>query len=79
MKVRVNSLYIFQPVPLDKCQPPVGVTQGNLKPGQVVKVVNLPGAPKANTMGQCYISDPKTGDFLGMVCTNSLLPKTQHT
>jgi hypothetical protein len=25
-------------------------------------------------MGHCYVADPKTGKFIGMVCTNSLTP-----
>jgi hypothetical protein len=46
----------------------------DLKPGQIVKVVNLPSAPKANTMGQCYVANPLTGKFICMVSTGSLHP-----
>jgi hypothetical protein len=41
------------------------------KDGDQVRVINLPGAPKANTMGHCYIETIE-GRFLGLVCTNSL-------
>jgi hypothetical protein len=40
--------------------------------GAIVTVCNLPGAPKANTMGMCHIK--YQGKFAGMVCTNSLQP-----
>lgn len=67
MKVRVGTEYIFYPNLLDRID---GIP--SLTPGLVVKVVNLHGAPKANTMGHCYIADRVTGVFIGMVSTNSL-------
>lgn len=39
--------------------------------GQVVRVVNLPGAPRANTMGHCHIETVR-GEFLGMCDVRSL-------
>ena len=67
MKVQANQEYIYYPNLLDRCD---GRT--NLVPGTVVKVGNLPGAPRANTMGHCYVFDINTGKFIGMVHTNSL-------
>jgi hypothetical protein len=67
MKVKVNSRYIYHPNLLDLTDP-----RTNLKSGDVVTVINLHSAPKANTMGQCYVADPNTGEFIGMVSTNSL-------
>lgn len=78
-RVRVNALYRYTPVFFDSIHPPYaaeripGMTP-RLKPGDVVRVKNQPGAPPANTMGQCYIADPHTGAFLGMCMTNSLHP-----
>lgn len=66
-RVRVGSLYEYNPVLLDVVDGRTG-----LQKGAVVRVVNLPGAPKANVMGHCYVADPNTGKFIGMVCTNSL-------
>lgn len=66
-RVRVNSLYIFHANFLDRVD---GRT--SLKDGDKVRVVNLPGAPRANTMGHCYVADPATGKFIGMVHCNSL-------
>jgi hypothetical protein len=40
--------------------------------GDRVRVVNLHGAPKANTMNHCHIESLE-GDFLGMVHVNSLV------
>ena len=40
--------------------------------GQRVRVINLRGAPKANTMGHCHIESLE-GEFLGMVHVNSLV------
>jgi hypothetical protein len=70
-RVRVGSEYVYVPVLFDVCNPPAG----GLSRGDVVKVVNLPGAPKANTMGMCYVD--KAGVFGGMVMTNSLLTKAE--
>jgi len=66
MKVHVNHLYRFDPVLLDRFD---GRT--SLQPGDVVKVVNLPGCPKAGTMGHCHVATPQ-GEFIGLVCCNSL-------
>lgn len=74
MKVRVGSVYTFSPVLLDTVDPPYGVGIGILKPGDAVKVGNLPGAPKANTMGHCYVFT-LAGEFAGLVSTNSLLKR----
>src|SRR6266849_3575205 len=73
MKVRVNHLYRFDPVLLDRFD---GRT--NLQPGDVVKVVNLPGCPKAGTMGHCHVATPD-GEFIGLVCCNSLTPIQRRT
>jgi hypothetical protein len=69
MRVKVGALYTFNANLFDAAVRPTGIPKGT-----VVKVINLPGAPKANTMGMCYTADPKTGKFLAMVCTASLTP-----
>ncbi len=63
--VRVNAKYIYYPTLIDQAV--------KIAPGTLVKVINLPGSPKANTMGHCYVADADTGEFLAMVCTNSLV------
>lgn len=69
MRVRVNAKYRYNPRGWDVVRP----CQGNtLTPGQVIKVINLPSAPPANTMGHCYVADIATGKFLCMVSTSSL-------
>lgn len=67
-KVRAGSLYRFEPVMIDKLHPPY-----NVQPGDVVRVVNLPGCPRANTMGHCHV-EQIGGEFGGLVCCNSLQP-----
>jgi hypothetical protein len=68
-KVRLNGLYKYSPVGWDVFHP----CQGNtLQKGQTVRVIRLPGAPRENTMGQCYVGDPSTGRFICMVSTASL-------
>lgn len=69
MKVRVNSIYRYSANGFDRFRPCQG---NNLVEGQLVKVINLPSAPPANTMGQCYVADPVTGKFICMVSTASL-------
>ena len=66
-KVRVNKTYRYNPVPFDISNPAIPKL---LQKGDIVKVVNLPGCPRANTMGMCYVQ--KDDKFAGMVCTNSL-------
>lgn len=71
MRVRVNSIYRFNPGFMDR--------NSGIAPNALVRVVNLHGCPPANTMGQCYIV-PATNarndnrDFV-MVCTSSLEAK----
>ena len=67
MKVRANAIYVFSPNMLDRID---GRT--NLKAGDLVRVKNLHGCPRCNTMGHCHVVDVATGDFIGLVCTNSL-------
>ena len=71
-KVRVNSQYFYDPCGWDVISPPMG-TGDNLNPGDTVTVVNLPGCPRANTMGHCHIlgNDNK---FAGLVSVASLQP-----
>lgn len=66
-RVKVGARYVYNPVPFDQWNPPF-----DCQPGAIVKVVNLPGCPKANSMGMCHIE--RNGRFAGMVCTNSLHP-----
>jgi hypothetical protein len=74
VRVRVGARYRFDPVLFDVLNPPANVP---LETGDVVTVINLPGAPKANTMGMCYVA--KGGVFAGMVMTNSLSPlRSKH-
>lgn len=72
-RVRVGSLYTYNPNPCgwDSLSPCMG---NNLKSGDVVRVINLPGAPQAGVMGHCYVASPETGKFICMVATDSLSP-----
>jgi hypothetical protein len=53
MRVKVNATYRYNPVLLDRVD---GRT--DLQKGDLVRVVNLPGCPRANTMGHCHVADP---------------------
>lgn len=66
MKVRAGSWYVFNPVGWDRVDP-----KTFLKAGAKVQVRNLPGCPKANTMGHAHVFDAN-GKFAGLVCTASL-------
>ena len=68
-KVRAGKTYTFDPCLFDVFMP----QHYDAVPGQRVRVVNLPGCPKANTMGQCHIEDPYDGQFLGMCSIHSLV------
>jgi hypothetical protein len=67
-RVTVGKVYQFVPAGWDVMMP----QHYSAHRGQMVRVVNLPGAPRANTMGQCHIADSSTGEFLGMVSIHSL-------
>jgi hypothetical protein len=66
-RVKAGCVYYFVPNLLDRID---GRT--DLKHGAAVRVVNLPGCPKANVMGHCHVADPETGRFIGLVHVNSL-------
>ena len=68
MKVRTGNCYSYDPVGMDICDPPYG----NPKKGDKLKVVKLNGCPPPNTMGMCHVNFADTGEFAGLVCTNSL-------
>lgn len=66
-RVKAGNRYIYRPVPIDRFDPPY-----NLREGDAVIVVNLPGCPRANTMGHCHVNRAEDGTFGGLVHTNSL-------
>jgi len=67
MKVRTGGIYTFDPVGWDRFDP-----KTDLKPGERVKVLRLPGCPPPNTMGHCHVARKSTGKFAGLVSTASL-------
>lgn len=68
-KVRVGKTYRYDPVFLDRLD-----AKTDLQIGEHVRVIELPGAPKANTMQHCHV-EHLNGAFAGMVHTNSLTPQ----
>jgi len=73
MRVKVGQVLICHPNLLDGLFP---VAQA--QSGDAVRVINLHGAPKANTMGHCYIETIDTHKFIGLVHTNSLHTKAEY-
>jgi hypothetical protein len=65
-RVRAGGLYRYNPVAIDRFHRP-----HNINDGDIVRVVNLPGCPRANTMGHAHV-EHLDGTFGGLVCTNSL-------
>lgn len=72
-RVISNRVYFFVPNLLDQID---GRT--SLAEGSEVRVVNLPGCPRANVMAHCHVADPETGDFLGLVHVNSLHSRDEY-
>jgi hypothetical protein len=66
-RVTAGKTYTFNPAGMDQWDPSCEAEEG-----QKVTVVNLPGCPKANTMGHCHIQDSESEEFLGLCLTNSL-------
>ena len=69
MRVRKRSVYVFRPVMMDV----VWSQHHSAVEGQRVRVIQMHGAPPPNIMGQCHIEDAATCQFVGMVCTRSLV------
>jgi hypothetical protein len=70
-RVRANTTYVYDPVLLDRSNPPVG----NPERGDLVKVKALPGCPKPGTMGMCHVVFADDESFAGLVCVNSLVSR----
>ena len=71
-KVRVGSVYYYNPALLDRVSGPI-----NLKEGEQVRVVQPHGCPPANTMGHCHV-ETLAGRFVGLVQTSSLDTAQQY-
>jgi len=73
--IRGGRKYYYDPVGIDRIDPPVGVQRGILSPGDKVRV--LPGRAlgpwhtKTIAMNHCYI-ESEAGVFAGLVHVNSL-------
>lgn len=79
-RVRAGQQFYYVPVFIDRVSPPYDVHVGDF-----VEVVNLPGCPKANTMGHCHVNVvmrangvATPGTFGGLVCTNSLVTREEY-
>jgi hypothetical protein len=68
MRVRKGQIYKFLPVTLDILQP---ACLEVLKTGDLVRVIQLMGAPPPNTMNHAHV-ELLNGTFAGLVHTNSL-------
>jgi len=66
-RVRVNNVYVYNPAGMDLWD-----ARTDLKEGTMVRVIDLPGCPRANVMGHCHVAHPETGRFIGLVFTASL-------
>lgn len=66
-KAKRSQKFVYEPVLLDRFDGRTGLAAGDI----VVKI-QPHGCPRNGTMGQCYVGDPESGAFIGMVCVNSL-------
>jgi len=67
VRVKVGGRYVFRPCTIDR----VLAQHHGLQSGEAVRVVQLHGAPKPNTMGHCHV-ERADGSLAGMVSTDSL-------
>ncbi|MGZ5728236.1 MAG: hypothetical protein ACXWI8_13585 [Burkholderiales bacterium] len=49
-----------------------------LEVGERVKVITPHGCPPPNAMRHCFVGDPETGDFIGLVCASSLHTREEY-
>lgn len=73
MKVSAGQFLYYVPRLLD-------ITDGRtgLEVGERVKVITAHGCPPPNAMKHCFVGDPETGNFIGLVCTSSLHTKAEY-
>jgi hypothetical protein len=70
-KAKRAKRYRYDPVLFDTLNPPAG---RQIEPGTVVVKITMHGAPRNGTNRMCYIGDPETGEFIGLVMEASLKP-----
>jgi len=68
-RVQVGKCYRYEPVLFDIANPP----HGKPRPGDVLCVTRLRGAPPPGTMGMVHVTD-RHGELVGLVFANSLVP-----
>jgi len=73
MKVRAGQVLFYVPCLLDLADGRTG-----LEVGERVKVITPHGCPPPNAMKHCFVGDPETGDFIGLVCTSSLHTREEY-
>lgn len=69
IKAKRATKYLYEPVGMDIFKP----CQHSLKKGDIVVKVQPSQTPRNGTMGQCYVGDPISGEFRGMVSMASLI------
>jgi hypothetical protein len=67
MRVRKGATYRYNPALLDMVD-----ARTDLQKGELVRVIQLPGAPPPNTMGHAHVERVSDGKFAGLVQTASL-------
>ena len=65
-RVRAGSVYVYNPAGADLWD-----ARTDLQEGDQVRVINLPGCPRANVMRHCHVQR-LDGSFAGLVLTSSL-------
>ena len=73
MRVRTGEVLYYIPCLLDIADGRTG-----LDVGERVKVITPHGCPRPNAMKHCFVGDPETGDFIGLVCTSSLRTREEY-
>jgi len=68
LRIVKGRTYKYVPVFMDKWSD----NAGHVPSGTLVKVIQPYGCPKNGTMGMCYVDNADTGEFIGLICINSL-------
>lgn len=67
-------VYRFDPIGWDIFAPCT-----DLKRGALVRKCQPVGCPRNGTMGHCYVAHADSGEFVGLVLVNSLVPAGRAT
>ena len=73
-RTRVGTVWTYEPVWMDRSSKHLS----GIPAGTLLRVIQPHGCPRNGTMGCTYVELADSGDFVGLVMINSLVPTQQR-